>query len=135
MPPLLNHYFGRPESVTITCPGIVKLTHHKLRQPQDIVSKTTSEYSICGLVPQQPVNVTTPVEGSFPYAQKICEPQDDVGLEYASTRTRMALGAQFFRGMTCRASVRVLGSTAPCGQFAFCVVPVLATVGEWATDL
>ena len=26
--------------------GIVTLTHHKLRQPQDIGSKTTSEYSI-----------------------------------------------------------------------------------------
>ena len=26
--------------------GIVMLTHHKLRQPQDIGSKTTSEYSI-----------------------------------------------------------------------------------------
>ena len=31
--------------------GIVKLTHHKLRQPQDIVSKTTSEYSIWWLGP------------------------------------------------------------------------------------
>ncbi len=26
--------------------GIVKLTHHKLRQPQDIVSRTTPEYSM-----------------------------------------------------------------------------------------
>ena len=31
--------------------GIVKLTHHKLRQPQDIVSKTTSEYSMGWLGP------------------------------------------------------------------------------------
>ena len=31
--------------------GIVRLTHHKLRQPQDIVSKTTSEYSMGWLGP------------------------------------------------------------------------------------
>ena len=31
--------------------GIVKLTHHKLRQPQDIVSETTSEYSMGWLGP------------------------------------------------------------------------------------
>ena len=31
--------------------GIVTLTHHKLRQPQDIGSKTTSEYSIWWLGP------------------------------------------------------------------------------------
>ena len=31
--------------------GIVKLTHHKLRQTQDIVSKTTSEYSMGWLGP------------------------------------------------------------------------------------
>ena len=30
----------------VTVDGIVTLTHHKLRQPQDIGSKTTSEYSI-----------------------------------------------------------------------------------------
>ena len=31
--------------------GIVKLTNHKLRQPKDIGSKTTSEYSIWWLGP------------------------------------------------------------------------------------
>ena len=31
--------------------GIVKLTHHKLRQPQDIVGKTTSGYSMGWLGP------------------------------------------------------------------------------------
>ena len=31
--------------------GIVKLTHHKLRHPQDIVSKTTFEYSMGWLGP------------------------------------------------------------------------------------
>ena len=31
--------------------GIVTLTHRKLRQPQDIGSKTTSEYSIGWLGP------------------------------------------------------------------------------------
>ena len=38
--------------------GIVKLTHHKLKQPQDIGSKTMPEYSIWGLVSRQPVNST-----------------------------------------------------------------------------
>ena len=31
--------------------GIVKLTHHKLRQPQDMCSEISSEYSIWGLGP------------------------------------------------------------------------------------
>ena len=35
--------------------GIVKLTHHKLRQPQDIVSKTMSEYSMGWLGPSSRV--------------------------------------------------------------------------------
>ena len=42
-------------------PGIVKLTHHKLRQPQDIVSRTTPEYSMGRLAVRQPVNLTMPV--------------------------------------------------------------------------
>ena len=37
---------SEPVSETDSNEGIVKLTHHKLRQPQDIVSKTTSEYSM-----------------------------------------------------------------------------------------
>ena len=31
-------------SFLIAATGIVKLTHHRLRQPKDIVSKATSEY-------------------------------------------------------------------------------------------
>ena len=40
--------------------GIVKLTHHQLRQPQDIVSRTTPEYSMGRLAARQPVNLTMP---------------------------------------------------------------------------
>ena len=43
--------------------GIVKLTHHKLRQPQDIVSRTTPEYSMGRLAARQPVNLTMPSSG------------------------------------------------------------------------
>ena len=43
--------------------GIVKLTHHKLRQPQDIVSRTTPEYSMGRLAARQPVNLTMPQRG------------------------------------------------------------------------
>ena len=43
--------------------GIFKLTHHKLKQLQDIGSKATPEYSIWGVVPRQPVNVTVRAQG------------------------------------------------------------------------
>ena len=43
--------FPWPNSIFLQNLGIVTLTHHKLRQPQDIGSKTTSEYSIWGLAP------------------------------------------------------------------------------------
>ena len=43
--------FPGPNSIFLQNLGIVTLTHHKLRQPQDIGSKTTSEYSIWWLGP------------------------------------------------------------------------------------
>ena len=33
-----------PTAIWCVSKGIVKLTHHRLRQPKDIVSKATSEY-------------------------------------------------------------------------------------------
>ena len=51
----MNRLFGCTVSL-----GIIKLTHHKLRQPQDIVSRATPEYSMGRLAARQPVNLTMP---------------------------------------------------------------------------
>ena len=56
----LERFMRSLKSECLNRMGIVKLTHHKLRQPQDIVSRTTPEYSMGRLAARQPVNLTMP---------------------------------------------------------------------------
>ena len=55
-PANLYHMTSRPADATIgqdSTAGIVNLTHHKPRQPQNMASKPTPKYSIWGLGPSE----------------------------------------------------------------------------------